>query len=549
MSEYITSEMFAAMFVSGAKSLESEKDYINELNVFPVPDGDTGTNMTMTLDAAVKALAALPEGSSLEKIGRTVSDGALRGARGNSGVIMSQLIRGFAKGLEGKETLDKKTAADAAASADEMARKAVADPKEGTILTVAGAAAKKAGELCGEDISMEDFVKEIAAYSEYILSRTPEMLPVLKEAGVVDSGGQGLVEFIKGAYKALSGRAVQYRPSAGEAAKITLSRHVIVDSSDIETSDIIYTYCTEFVVNLNRKLSEKEHADFRDALEKLGNSLVFVCTDEMVRIHIHTNHPGYAFEKGLEYGPLTGMKVDNMKEEHYEKLAREEENRVQQKEYGFVCVCAGAGIKELFKNLSVDVIVEGGQTMNPSADDIAKAVKSAGARSVFVLPNNPNVILTASQAGKICPGIDVKVIPTKSITEGISAVINYLPALSIEENAAHMEESLKNIKTAQITYAVRDSEAEGIKIKKGDYIALSDGHVVFEDADLKACSLGALKAIADEDSEIISIYYGEGVSEALAREIADSVQSICPDADAELIDGGQPVYGIIISAE
>ena len=550
MSEYITPEMFSAMFISGAQSLRSRKDYINELNVFPVPDGDTGTNMVMTLDAALKALYALPDGASLEKMGRAVSDGALRGARGNSGVIMSQLIRGFAKGLEGKAILDKKTAADAAAIADEMARKAVANPKEGTILTVAGAAAKKARELCGDDISMEDFLKEIAAYSDYMLGRTPEMLPVLKEAGVVDSGGQGLVEFIKGAYKALTGQAAENKLSAGEEIPgVTYSRHVIVDSSDIETSDIIYTYCTEFIVNPDRKLSEKECSDFRNSLEKLGNSLVFVCTDEMVRIHIHTNHPGFAFEKGLEYGPLTGMKVDNMKEEHYEKLAKEEQNRVQLKEYGFVSVCAGEGIKKLFKDLSVDAVVEGGQTMNPSAEDIAKAIKSTGARSVFVLPNNSNVILTASQAGEICRGIDVKVIPTKNTAEGISAVINYLPALSAEENAAHMEECLKDIKTAQITYAVRDSETEGVKINKGDYMAISEGRVVSEDADLKACALGALKAITDEDSEIISIYYGEGVSEALAREIADAVQSICPDADTELINGGQPVYGIIISAE
>ena len=551
MSEYITPEMFSAMFVSGAKSLESKKDYINELNVFPVPDGDTGTNMTLTLEAALKALAAAPDGAGLEELSRAASDGALKGARGNSGVIMSQLIRGFSKGLEGREYLDKASLARCAALADEMARKAVANPKEGTILTVAKAAAERAAQLCGDEaLSMEAFLKEITAYSDYTLSRTPEMLAVLKEAGVVDSGGQGLVEFMRGAYEAFAGKAPAYTAQTYyDIPHASFAGHVMVDSSNIETSDIKYTYCTEFIVNLSQELNLEKKVSFKKYLEGLGDSLVFVCTEDMAKIHVHTNHPGLAFEKGLEFGSLTGMKIDNMKEEHSEKLETEGKSRLPLKEYGFVCVCAGEGIKEIFRNLSVDVIVEGGQTMNPSADDIAKAVKKAGAESVFVLPNNSNVILTSEQAAQLCPGTDVRVIHTENIAEGISAVINYQPALSIEENAAHMEESIKAVKTAQITYAVRDSEADGVKINKGDYMAISDGRIVSEDAALKACTLNALKAIAEQDSEIISIYYGEGVSEASAAEIAAEAQSAFEDSDIELINGGQPVYGIIISAE
>ena len=549
MSEYITPEIFSEMFVSGTRSLEKQKAYINELNVFPVPDGDTGTNMALTLNSAIGALAKLNEPYSLNEAARAVSNGALHGARGNSGVIMSQLIRGFSKGTEGLESLDKVSVARSMQIADEMARKAVADPKEGTILTVARSAAKKANEICKDDISMEAFFKEIIAYSDYTLSRTPEMLPVLKEAGVVDSGGQGLLEFFKGAYAAFTGSAPEYEIKSDDIVKMSFSSHVIVDSSDIETSDIKFTYCTEFIVDLDEPLSLERRVAFKKYLEQLGDSLVFVCTDEMAKIHVHTNHPGLAFEKGLEFGSLSSMKIDNMKQEHKEKLEIEEENRLPLKEYGFVSVCSGSGIKEIFNNLSVDVIVEGGQTMNPSAEDIARAAKKAGASSVFVLPNNSNVILTASQAKELCPDIELLVIPTKNAAEGISAVIDYQPALNAKDNAVHMTKAIENIKTAEITTSIRDSEIEGVKIRKDDYMALSGGHMITSCTDLKECALKAAGAICDEDTEIISIYYGADTDEDLAGEVADAIEDLFEDADVDLICGGQPVYEFMISAE
>ena len=549
MSEYITAEIFSEMFISGTRSLEEQKAYINELNVFPVPDGDTGTNMSLTLNSALAELSKLRAPYSLSQAAAALSNGALHGARGNSGVIMSQLIRGFSMGIEDKESLDKAAAAKSMRLADEMARKAVANPKEGTILTVARAGAKKADELCGKDIGMEAFFKEIIAYCDYTLSRTPEMLPVLKEAGVVDSGGQGLLEFLKGAYKAFSGNAPEYEIKSDDIVKMSFTSHVIVDSSDIETSDIKFTYCTEFIVDLDEPLSLEKRVAFKKYLEELGDSLVFVCTDEMAKIHVHTNHPGLAFEKGLQFGSLSSMKIDNMKQEHKEKLEIEEESRLPLKEYGFVSVCSGEGIKEIFKNLSVDVIVEGGQTMNPSAEDIAGAVKKTGAASVFVLPNNSNVILTASQAKELCPDTEVLVIPTKNAAEGISAVIDYQPALSAKDNAAHMAKAIENIKTAEVTTSIRDSEVEGVKIKKDDYMALSGGHIITSCKDLKECALKAAGNICDEDTGVISIYYGAGTDEGLAGEVADAIGEMFEDADTDLICGGQPVYEFIISAE
>lgn len=549
MSDTISAEMFGKMFISGTKSLESKKDTINELNVFPVPDGDTGTNMTLTLVSAIDELSALPEDPSLEMSAKAIAAGALKGARGNSGVILSQLLRGFASGLSDIDELDKAAVAKAAALADEMSRKAVMNPKEGTILTVAKAAADKAGELSGEDISMEDFLKEIIAKADLTLSRTPEMLPVLKEAGVVDSGGAGLLEFLKGAYEAYTGTAPNYdinelrRPKQSNAA----TGHV--DSSDIETSDIKFGYCTEFIVNLKKSLSLNEENEFKAFLESIGDSVVFVCTEEVVKIHVHTNHPGLVFEKGLEFGELSGMKIDNMREEHRSKLALESATRSFDKEYAFVSVCSGEGLTELFRNLSVNEIIEGGQTMNPSAEDIAGAIRNTRAENVFVLPNNGNVILTAKQAKELCPEVNVYVIPTRTIPEGISAVINYAPALTASENAAHMEEETGNLKTAVITVAVRDSDIDGISIMKDDHMAVSEGHIVAADKELKSCVLKTLEAITDEDSEIISIYYGEDVSEALAEEIEEEAEKLLPDADIELVNGGQPVYHFLLSVE
>lgn len=550
MPEYITADMFSSMFLSGTRALKAQKAYINELNVFPVPDGDTGTNMALTLDSAIAELSRLSKGFSLEEAGKALTGGALRGARGNSGVILSQLIRGFSKGLSGLANLTREGIAHCLSLADEMARKAVSNPKEGTILTVARAAASRAAELCRQEaLSMEAFLKEIIAYADYVLSRTPEMLPVLKEAGVVDSGGKGLVEFFKGTFEAFTGKAPVYDLDREKVSGPVFEGHAGVDSSDIETSNIKYTYCTEFIVNLKEKISSEEEEAFKAYLEGLGDSLVFVSADDMIKIHVHTNHPGRAFEKGLEYGSLTRMKIDNMKEEHEEKLSLEEESRAFEKEYAFVCVCSGEGFKELFKSMSVDVLVEGGQTMNPSASEIASAIKSAKAQSVFVLPNNPNVILTARQARELCPEVNVEVIPTRNIPEGISAVINYVPALSISDNAEHMTKEISNIKTAEITSAIRDSEMEGVKIKKDDYMALSGDHVISENKELSSCVLQALKNMMDEDSEIVSIYYGADVKKDEAEDIAFQAQKNFEEADFEVVFGGQPVYDYVISVE
>ena len=577
MQQTIDAQMLYSMLAFGVKALEERKDYINDLNVFPVPDGDTGTNMLLTLNAAMEALAQKEKFTDVYELLQTAAMSASRGARGNSGSIFSQLLVGFARGIEGCASIGKKEIASGACLADIQARKAVSSPKEGTILTVARDISRKAGELCDSGITMEAFLKELVVQAELTLSRTPEMLPVLKEAGVVDSGGQGLVDFLKGAYEAFAGSPAEYDPEEYKVHRVSFSQRVCVDSSDIETSLIKYTYCTEFIINIEQKLSLENRVVLKRYFEELGDSLVFVCTDEFVKIHVHTNHPGLAFEKGLEYGSLTGIKVDNMKEEHSEKLETEKSLKYEKsdriaregacadkaaeygggqreslKEYGFVSVCAGEGIKELFASMSVDAVVEGGQTMNPSVDDIAGAICSVNAKSVFVLPNNSNVILTAAQAAQFCPDTDVKVIPTKNIAEGISAVINYLPALSIEENAAHMEEAIAAIKTVQVTWAVRDCEMDGFAISKGQYMALYENSVIASSGNLEECTKNALDAMkrqAGENTGVVSIYYGEGADEELAAKIEQKAESIWEDADVDVLCTGQPVYAFIISLE
>ena len=558
MLDYIDAKTLKKMFLAGSQKLSDNRAWINELNVFPVPDGDTGTNMTLTLMSAAKALAKAPEGATISDIGKIISTGTLKGARGNSGVIMSQLCRGFTKEIEGAEIIDKALVASALNRGVQSAYKAVMKPKEGTILTVAREGAEKANELAGKDISMEDFFKEILSYSEEVLEHTPELLPVLKEAGVVDSGGQGLVVFLSGALEAFQGK--EFKLDA-EISPTEAAPREGIDTSNISTSDIKFTYCTEFIINLEKPFTAEIEQDFKDFLVSIGDSIVCVNMDDIVKVHVHTNHPGLAFERGLTYGSLSSMKVDNMNEEHNEKLINEEEKRTAQqeeapakdagprKEYGFVSVCSGEGLAKLFKDLAVDVVIEGGQTMNPSTEDILKAIDQVNADNVYVLPNNGNIIMAAEQAKFLCQDKNVIVIPSKTVTQGINATINYVPALSIEENAEHMTKMMNEIKSAEITYAVRDTEIDGRKIELGDYMGIGGGHMLAVSKDIKEAALETIRALADEDSEIVTIYYGEDATEEDAQEIADHAEAEFEDAEFDVIYGGQPVYYYIISVE
>ena len=573
MLEYIDAKTLKKMFLAGVANLSVNKEWINELNVFPVPDGDTGTNMTLTVMTAAKVLVDAPDSASITDIGKIIATGTLKGARGNSGVIMSQLCRGFTKETEGASKLDKRTIASAMDRAVNSAYKAVMKPKEGTILTVAKAGAAKAAELMSEDISMEEYFSEIIAYSEFILEKTPDMLPVLKEAGVVDSGGQGLVMFLKGAFEAYKGNELKLDLSSGHAETSAAPKGI--DTSNISTADIKFGYCTEFLVNLEKPYTDKDEQEFKAFLNSIGDSIVCVHMDDIIKVHVHTNHPGQAFEKGLTYGSLTSMKVDNMREEHNEKLVTEEEKRVAaaedsamkseaaevaatvakaepagpHKDVGFVAVCAGDGLSKIFKDLSVDAVIEGGQTMNPSTEDIVSAIDTVNADNVFVLPNNGNIIMTAEQAKYLCEGKNIVVIPTKTVTQGITAVINYVPALSVDENTEHMKKAISEIKSAEITYAIRDTEIDGMAIEVGDYMGIGDGHMLAVSKDMKETTIETIKAMMDEDSEIVTIYYGADVTEDDAQEIADTIEEEYEDAEIDVAYGGQPVYYFIISVE
>ncbi len=566
MSNSIDAKTLRMMFLAGAKNLESKKEWINELNVFPVPDGDTGTNMTLTVRNAVKELEKLPLTANITEVGKTIAQGTLRGARGNSGVILSQLCRGFSKELEEVNLIDKTVIALAMDRAVTTAYKAVMKPKEGTILTVAKAASAKAQDLLAEDDDLEQYFLQIIKYAEFILSKTPEMLPVLKEAGVVDSGGQGLVEFLHGAYDAFIGKVSDEDLSfTALVVETTAPSSRTIDTSNIETSDIIFGYCTEFIINLEKEFTEQDEQEFKDFLTALGDSIVCVNMDDIVKVHVHTNHPGQAIEKALTMGSLSSLKIDNMREEHNEKvikevdkvLAQEQENvtetfnSVPRKEWGFVAVCAGEGMAKIFKGMSVDEVIEGGQTMNPSTEDLVKAVNKVNAENVFILPNNGNIIMAANQAKFLCEDKNVIVIPTKTVTQGITAVINYVPALSIDDNAQAMAEAAAEIKTTEITYAVRDTEIDGKVIHKGDFMGIGDGHMLAVGQELIATTVEAIRAMVDEDTELITIYYGTDVAEDDAENIAEVLEGYVEfeDIDIEVVFGGQPVYYYIISAE
>jgi len=568
--EYIDAGTLRIMFLAGAKNLESKKDWINELNVFPVPDGDTGTNMTLTVKNAVTDLKKLPKDTSIAAIVKTIATGTLRGARGNSGVILSQLCRGFSKEIESSpvKSIDKELLAASFERAVATAYKAVMQPKEGTILTVAKAASVKAKELAKEDITFQQFFQSINRYAEYILGKTPDMLPVLKEAGVVDSGGQGLVEFLKGAYEAYVNDVTEWEdittPDEEEFTAAEEAPRKRIDTTNIETSDIKFGYCTEFIINLEKEFDEREEYEFKSFLSSIGDSIVCVNMDDLVKVHVHSNHPGEIIEKALTYGSLSSLKIDNMREEHNQKVIKESEMAmaesenataeflsVPRKEWGFVAVCAGDGIAKIFKGMSVDEVIEGGQTMNPSTEDIVEAVNKVNAENVFVLPNNGNIIMAANQASYLVQDKKVIVIPTKTVTQGISAVINYVPALSIEDNTHEMTEAAKEIRTCEITYAIRDTEIDGKQVHTGDYMGIGDGHMLAVGTERVQTAIDAVKAMVDEDSELLTIYYGADASEDEATEIADLLEEddAFADIDIEVVYGGQPVYYYIISAE
>lgn len=553
-TKVIDAQLLQKAFIAGAYNLERNKDYINELNVFPVPDGDTGSNMSLTIMAAAREVSAL-ENPSMDELSKKISSGSLRGARGNSGVILSQLLRGFCKEIKGKKQITVSVLADGFVRAVETAYKAVMKPKEGTILTVAKGVAEKAVELSEMDMDFETLGQEILNHGNEVLKQTPELLPVLKEAGVVDSGGQGLMEFLTGAYNGLTGKEEIKEPvtSGGAAKAQTMS------SEEIDTSHIKYGYCTEFIIMLEKEYNAEIEAKFKEFLTSIGDSLVVVSDDEIVKVHVHTNHPGLAFEKGLEYGSLTSMKVDNMREEHKEKVIHEQDRKKAaereaakeepKKPFGFVAVSVGEGLNDIFKDLGVDHIIEGGQTMNPSTEDVLDAICKVNAETVFVFPNNKNIILAANQAAEIEEEKQVIVIPTKTIPQGISALISFDETATAEANQAGMEDAITAVKSGQVTYAVRDTSIDGKEIKTGDYMGIDDAGIQAVGQDITEVVKDLIGAMADEDSELLSIYYGSDVEEEKANALVEVVQAAYPDFEVEAHAGGQPIYYYILSLE
>lgn len=554
MVKTIDAKMLSKMFLAGAKNLEEKKEWINELNVFPVPDGDTGTNMTLTIMAAAKEVSAM-EKPDMTVLCKAISSGSLRGARGNSGVILSQLFRGFTKGVRDYEELNAKILADAFDKAVETAYKAVMKPKEGTILTVAKGGARKARELADrgeEDLTV--FFEEVIKYADEVLEKTPDLLPVLKQAGVVDSGGQGLMQVLKGAYEAFLGKEIDFKLSDVKASASATSVNMDAQAQ----ADIKFGYCTEFIIMLSRNFNIKQEMDFKAYLESIGDSIVVVADEDVVKVHVHTNDPGMAIQKALKYGALSNMKIDNMRLEHQEKLFQmaekqrkeaAEPEKMPKKEVGFIAVSAGDGIQEIFKGLGVDYVIEGGQTMNPSTADMLDAVEKVNADTVFILPNNKNIILAADQASHMVEDKKIIVIPTKTVPQGITAVINYVPELSVEENTDTMSEEIKSVRTGQVTYAVRDTMIDDKEIKQGDYMGIGDSGILSNGTDMMEVTFRMIEDMMEDDKELISIYYGSEVSEETAGELKDRVEERYPRCDVELQYGGQPIYYYIVSAE
>lgn len=553
----ISAETLQKMFIAGAKNLEAKKEWINELNVFPVPDGDTGTNMTLTIMSAAKEVGGISN-PNMETIAKAISTGSLRGARGNSGVILSQLFRGFTREIKKVEEINVEALSRACVRAVETAYKAVMKPKEGTILTVAKGMADKACELLGESDDLVYVIDEIIKHGDYVLSQTPEMLPVLKQAGVVDSGGQGLMTVIKGAYDALLGKEIDYTLEV-----VQPTADVQADDIPLDEVDIKFGYCTEFIINLDKEMPHSEEKAFKSFLESIGDSIVLVADDDIVKVHVHTNEPGVAITKALTYGSLSRMKIDNMREEHQERLiknaekvaaqqkAEEEQAKADEprKEFGFIAVSVGEGLDEIFKGLNVDYIISGGQTMNPSTEDILNAIDNINADNIFVLPNNKNIILAAQQAESLVEDKKVIVIPSKTIPQGIAAMIGFIPDSSADDNKEAMIESMSYVKTGEITYAVRDTVIDDKEIKEGNIMGIGDEGILSVGEEIADTTIAMIKEMQDEDSEIVSIYYGADVTEDEANELADQITEELPDVEVEVYPGGQPIYYYIASVE
>ena len=545
-------------FLAGAQNLEAKKEWINELNVFPVPDGDTGTNMTMTIMSAAKEVSALSEPDMLS-VSKAISSGSLRGARGNSGVILSQLFRGFTKEIRQTESITTTVLANAFVRATETAYKAVMKPKEGTILTVAKGMSDKAVELVTETEDIISFAEQVIAHGDYVLSQTPEMLPILKQAGVVDSGGQGLMQVVKGALDGLLGKEIDLTAVEGNRPAVQ------VESSDIETSEIKFGYCTEFIINVEKPYDMDEEHRFKGYLSSIGDCVVVVSDDDVIKVHVHTNDPGLAIQKALTYGSLSRIKIDNMREEHQEKLIKEAEKMAKaqkaeeeaqeakaeepRKPYGFIAVSIGEGFGEIFKGIGVDYLIEGGQTMNPSTEDMLTAIDHVNADTIYILPNNSNIILAAEQATHLVEGKNIIVVPSKTVPQGITAIINFVPDMTPEENKANMIEEMSRVKTGQITYAVRNTVIDDKEISEGDIMGIADRGIVAVGKEVEDTALETIKTMLDDESELVTVYYGADVTEEQAEGFLEKVQEICGDCDVELQFGGQPIYYYLISVE
>ena len=561
----IDAALVQKMFLAGAKNLESNKEWINDLNVFPVPDGDTGTNMTMTIMSAAKEVSSIVN-PTMENLAKAISSGSLRGARGNSGVILSQLLRGFSKEMSSLKEISVENLASATQRATETAYKAVMKPKEGTILTVARGISDKTAEIAAESDDIESALLTIIEHAEYVLSKTPDMLPVLKEAGVVDSGGQGLVVFLRGMYDALTGKVTNFEITEPNP-EFKAGSSMPGKGAAVENADIKFGYCTEFIIMLEKEFNEDTEVKFKEFLSSIGDSIVCVALDDIVKVHVHTNHPGQAFEKALEYGQLTKMKVDNMREEHNQKVVAQSEMQAAiakeaqeknskpvnspKKDYGFITIVAGSGLSEIFKSLGVDQVIEGGQTMNPSTEDILNAADNINADTIFVLPNNSNIILAANQAASIVDDKKIIVIPTKTVPQGITAMINFEESRSAQENEVTMTESLASVSTGQVTYAVRDTSIDGKTICNGDIMGIGDKGLLAVGKEIDDTVLEMLEAMLSEndDAELVSLYYGEEISEEQADSLAALIEGKFPDIDVEVQMGGQPVYYYLVSVE
>ena len=552
----IDAAMLKKCFLAGAANLEAKKEIINELNVFPVPDGDTGTNMTMTILSAAKEVSNIAS-PNFENLSKAISGGSLRGARGNSGVILSQLFRGFTKEIKSVTVIDAPILARAFQKATETAYKAVMKPKEGTILTVAKGLSDKMNELACENGDLEEILGQVLEHGRYVLSQTPEMLPVLKEAGVVDSGGQGLIEVLSGIYDCLLGKEIDHTAALGTTTTAKVE-------ADTTQADIKYGYCTEFIINIEKKFDNGDELNFKAYLESIGDSIVVVADDEIVKVHVHTNDPGLAIQKALTYGSLSKMKIDNMREEHKEKLIKEAQKAEAEKKaaeeaakkpaepkkkYGFISVSAGAGLSEIFEGLGVDVVIEGGQTMNPSTEDMLNAIDKVNAENVFILPNNSNIILAANQAQSIVTDKNVYVVPSKTIPQGITALINFDESADAEANFDNMSSEMKNVKTGQVTYAVRDTSMDGKEIKQNDIMGIGDKTILSVGKDIEETTIDMLSQLIDDDSELISVYYGADVSSEQVDSLTAKIEETYPDLDLEVHSGGQPIYYYIVSVE